>query len=319
MAVTIVEASKHLPPAETLRAALIQVFAPQNAILEAMPFETINGNALKYTIEQALPGVAFRGVNDSYTESTGVINPVTESLMIVGGELDVDNYIIRTMGEDQRASQVSMKLKALAHNVGHRIIKGDSQTDQREFDGLQARLAGAQVINPSTSVTTPVNLSFAVLDEAADAVDNPTHYIMTRQMGRSMSVASRTTGTSGFITFDLNEMGRRVMQYNGIPIIFADRNQDLFATLDNSETDFGGSGAASTSVYCVSFADGGVVGLQDQLPRVTDFGEIQAKPVHRVRVEWYAGMAVMGPRAASRVKGINPLLAILNGKPSAAV
>lgn len=303
MAVTLIEAAKHLPASEEVRAAVIQVFAPQNSILEVLPFETINGNALKYTTEQALPGVAFRGVNEGYTESTGVINPVVESLMIVGGELDVDNYIIRTMGEDQRASQVAMKLKALAHNVGHRVIKGDSQTDAREFDGLQARLTGTQVIAPNTGNTNGA-LSFQKLDELADLVDNPTHYVMTRQLGRAISQASRTTGTAGFVTFDIEELGRRVMRYNGIPLLFADRNQDLFASLDNTEADYANSGNTFTSVYCISFSDGGVVGLQDNLPRVTDFGEIQAKPVHRVRVEWYAGMAAMGPRCAARLKGV---------------
>lgn len=318
MALTLIEAQKKLPPSEELRAATIEVYARQNAILEVLPIQSINGNAYKYNVEQTLPGVAFRGVNEAYTESTGVINPVTESLMIVGGEIDVDNYIIRTMGDDQRAAQAAMKLKSLAHNVGHRLIKGDSQTDQREFDGLQARLVGAQLIQPSATTNAARALSFVALDEAADAVDNPTHYIMTRQLGRLMSAASRTTGTSGFVTFDIEELGRRVMRYNGIPIIFADRNQDLFGTLDNSETSFDGSsgGSVATSVYCVSFTDGGVVGLQDDLPRVTDFGEIQSKPVHRMRMEWYFGLACMGPRCASRIKGVDGTAAVLNTKPA---
>jgi len=302
MALTLVEASKRLPASETLRAATIEVYARQNAILEALPIETINGNALKYNVEQALPGVAFRGVNESYTESTGVINPVTESLMIVGGELDVDNYIIRTMGADQRTAQVSMKLKSLAHNVGHRIIKGDSQTDQREFDGLQARLTGSQIIKPGSGNSGA--LSLEALDEAADAVDNPTHYIMTKTHARLLAAASRATGTTGYVVWNVDDLGRRVMQYNGLPILIADRNADVFSTLDFTESDYANSGSTFASVYCVSFTDGGVVGLQDEMPRVTDFGEIQAKPVHRVRMEWYVGLAAMGPRCASRIRGL---------------
>jgi hypothetical protein len=314
MALTLVEASKRLPASETLRAATIEVYARQNAILEALPIETINGNALKYNVEQALPGVAFRGVNESYTESTGVINPVTESLMIVGGELDVDNYIIRTMGADQRTAQVSMKLKALAHNVGHRIIKGDSQTDQREFDGLQARLTGSQIISPNAANTSGA-LSLEALDEAADAVDNPTHYIMTKAHARLLAAASRTTGTTGYVVWNVDDLGRRVMQYNGLPILIADRNADVFSTLAFDESNYAGSGSTFASVYCVSFTDGGVVGLQDEMPRVTDFGEIQAKPVHRVRMEWYVGLAAMGPRCASRIKGLTTG-AVVNNKPA---
>lgn len=81
----------------------------------------------------------FRGVNEAYTESTGVINPQTEPLVIAGGDLDVDKFIVSTMGIEQRSVQEAMKIKSLALAWTKAFIKGDSVTDNKTFDGLQAR------------------------------------------------------------------------------------------------------------------------------------------------------------------------------------
>src|SRR6185503_4759374 len=104
--------------------AIIELYAMTSDILRVLPFETIAGNALRYNREETLPGIGFRGVNEAYTESTGVINPVAEPLVIAGGDLDVDVFILETMGTDQRAVQEAMKTKALALRWSQAIIKG---------------------------------------------------------------------------------------------------------------------------------------------------------------------------------------------------
>ena len=66
----------------------------------------------------------------------------------------------------------------------------------------------------------------------------------------------------------------------------------------------GDGGADAVSIYCVSFAENGVVGLQNGMMDVVDLGEIDEKPVFRTRVEWYISMAIMRPRAAARLSNI---------------
>src|SRR5689334_13959729 len=124
MALTLVEAAK-LHSGEVQRSAIIELFAMGSDVLRTLPFDTIAGNALRYNREETLPGIGFRGVNEAYTESTGVINPVTEPLVIAGGDLDVDKFIIETMGADQRAVQEAMKSKALSLRWSLAFIKGD--------------------------------------------------------------------------------------------------------------------------------------------------------------------------------------------------
>jgi hypothetical protein len=302
MALTLLEAAKQMR-GEDVRATIIEIFASATDLLSVMPFVDIQGNALRYNTENTLPGVAFRGLNEGYTESTGVINPQVESLTIAGGDLDVDTFITRTMGADQRGAHEAMKLKALSHTWSHKFIKGDSTTSQKEFDGLQKRLTGTQLVsNGSTSGGDP--LSLLNLDAAIDATDSPTHLLMNKTMRRRLTVASRTTTVGGQIDFTVDQFGRRLTMYNGLPILVADGNGDLFATLAFDEAGAGG-GTTATSIYVLSLGDGMLTGLQNGAPDVRDLGELDTKPVARTRIEWYSGMALFHPRAATRLYGIS--------------
>ena len=279
------------------------MFARNSDILETLPFITINGNAYKYNREGSLPGVAFRGVNEAYTASAGVINPITESLVIAGGDLDVDKFIVRTEGQGVRTTHEELKIKALSQAITLNFLKGDNTSDPRQFDGLQPRLVGTQWVTNSVA-DGGAALSLALLDELIDTVDNPTHLIMNRTIQRRLAVAARTYTIGGFITYDLNEFGTRVMTYNGLRILNGYQANLNTAILPFTETTAGGATATATSIYCVNFGPTGVVGLQAGPLDVTDLGEVQSQPVYRTRVEWFVALAVLGGRAAARLSGI---------------
>jgi hypothetical protein len=81
---------------------VIAMFARRQPVAEHVLAHLLQGhpgNAYAYNREGTLPGVAFRGVNESYTESTGIVNPLVEALRIGGGDLDVDIAILKTQGE----------------------------------------------------------------------------------------------------------------------------------------------------------------------------------------------------------------------------
>lgn len=302
MALTLLEAAK-LNAGDVLRSSIIEIYAQSSDVLRTLPFESIAGNALRYNREETLPGVGFRGVNEGYTESVGVLNPLTEPLVIAGGDLDVDKFILDTMGADQRAVHEAMKVKALSLRWTKEFIKGDSQSDPRVFDGLQVRLTGNQIIEAGTTDGGDA-LSLMKLDEAIDAVDSPTHLLMNKTMVRLLSAAARNTAVGGYITYTLDEFGRRVTQYNGIPILVVDYDNAYSQILAFDEVGGTGATATATSIYVVSFGDGSLMGLQNATLDVRDLGELESKPVFRTRVEWYNGIACFKARAAARLRGI---------------
>ena len=304
---TLVEAAKRSQ--NPVQSAIIEMYARNSDILMALPFDGIQGNALRYNREESLPGVGFRGVNEAYSESTGILNPVTEPLVIAGGDLDVDMFILQTMGMDHRAVQESMKVKALSLSWSSQFIKGDSADDPRGFDGLQTRITGNQLIWNDTG--DGAALSLANLDEMIDAVDNPTHLIMNKTMRRRLTQAARDTDVGGFISWDVDAFGRKIAQYNDLPILIADYDNEGDAILPFDEVSDGGGTAQNTSIYCVSFGTGMLSGIQNSEMDVRDLGELETKPAMRTRIEWYAGIACYHGRAAARIGGIRDLAVVV--------
>lgn len=302
-AVTLLQASEMaLGNDEVKRAAIIELFAKPD-ILSVIPFLDIQGGAYTYITEGQLPGVAFRGINESYTSNTGIINPQVERLRIVGGELDVDKALLKTHGAGIRTSQERMKVKALSLYLAGKIINGDSETDPREFDGLRKRITGSQLF-PAGNTANGDALSLQVLDNAIDAVDGATHLIMSKKMRNLLSNATTNTSVTGFVTWSKNEFGQRIAYYNDLPILIVDYDDQNNQVIDFNEACPGGGTATGTSIYVVNIGDEGVLGVQNGVMEVTDLGEIDAAPVLRTRLEWLVSLAVLSGRAAARVWGI---------------
>ena len=303
MALTLVEAAK-LETGDVVRQAIIELYAGSSDILMNLPFDDIPGNAMKYNREESLPGVGFRGVNESYTPSTGILNPLTEALVIAGGDLDVDKFIVDTMGMGQRSTHEAMKVRALSLAWTKKFIKGDNQADAREFDGLQVRITGNQKIAAGTTDGGDA-LSLQVLDQAIDQTLNPTHLLMSKAMRRRLSQAARATAVGGYITTTKDEFGRPVMAYNDLPIMTVDLDNTQTAILGfNEATNHATATPTGTSIYVLSMGEGSIQGLQNGGIDVRDLGELQTAPLYRTRVEWYNGFAVYNGRAATRIWSI---------------
>jgi len=304
---TLVEAAK-LGNGTEKQNAIIELYAGSSAILANLPFKSINGNALKYNREANYPGVGFRGVNEAYTASVGVLNPITESLVITGGDLDVDKFIVDTEAAGIRGVHEAMKTRALSLAWTNKFINGDTANDVREFDGLKTRTTGAQIIDAG-STAGGAALSLAKLDQAIDQCLNPTHIICNKAMARRLAQAARLYTVGGYIQFDLDAFGKRAMFYNGLPIVTVDLDNNGSAILPFTEAATSG-GSTACSMYIVSMGPEGLIGLQNGGINVRDLGELNDQPILRTRVEWYTGLAVYNGRAVVRINHIGDLAVV---------
>ena len=279
---------------------VVEVFARENPILEAMPFMNIAGNAYKYNVEDSLPGIAFRDFNESYSESTGAVNPQTENLTIIGGDSDYDRALIAMQagGDDARAVHDAMKAKALTRKWLSTFFDGDSGSNPKEFDGLKVRLTGDQVVEAGSD---GADLDLDMLDQLVDAVvGEPTMLVMNKNARRKVrSLARNTTALS--VTRDF--FGREVDAYAGVPIRVVEDDANGDPLIPNTETM--GSNTSTTSIYCLNFGPDSFHGIQTAPMDVRDLGEIESKPAYRTRIEWYSGLVLKHPRAAARLKGVN--------------
>ncbi len=276
---TLTEASKLIQ--NPLQRGVVETFARTSPVLERLPFMDVNGNAYSYNIEKTLPGIAFRDYNESYTESTGVVNPHTEKLFILGGLSSVDRALVKTQGSvnNIRAIHDSMKAKAAALTFTKTFFKGDNGTNATEFDGLEERITGDQLLTGE--------LTLAKLDELIDAVVGaPTALFMNKATRRNVNALMRAAGQATEVVSDA--FGRQIPAYAGLPIGVIEEDKDGNAILADGE------------VYALRFGiQEFVSGLQAGGMEVIDLGLNRTQ--YETLIEWICGIAVFHPKAAARL------------------
>ncbi|MGW2591660.1 major capsid protein [Streptomyces sp. NPDC001515] len=308
---TLVEAAKLSQ--DDLQKGVLETFVQESSVLDRIPLLPINGNAYAYNEEKTLPGVAFRAVNEGYAGSTGTVNPKSEKLVILGGDADVDRFIVQTRGNlnDQRAIQTRMKVKAASYKFQDHFINGDVAVEPKGFDGLKKRLTGNQVFPAGTNGLGPVaggHDFFDALDDLISRVPglnggNGALYTNSKIIAKIKSSARRLGGYE-MVRDALTQ--KMVATYNGIPLL------DIGQTAAGDDiipmTEAQGTSSAAGSIYAVKFGsaegDQAVTGLTNGGVQVRDLGELDTLPVYRTRLEFYCGLAIFGGKGAARLTGV---------------
>jgi hypothetical protein len=314
MAQTLVEAAKL--STNDLQRGVVETFIIESVVLDRLPLLTIEGNAYAYNEEATLPGIEFRAVNSAYTESTGTVNQKTESLVILGGDADVDTFIVKTRGNlnDQRALQTRGKVKAATFKFQDAFINGDTAVDANSFDGLKKRLTGGQVIAAATNGLAVLGADDTARHAFLDQLDaliaaatfngqmpdalymNSSIRAKLRSSARRLTIYDQTT----------DSFGKKIDLYQGIPLLDIGTTAAGVQIIPQTETQ--GSSSIASSIYAVRFgrdeSDAGVTGLTNGGVDVRDLGEIDAKPVWRTRIEFFCGLGVFGGKAAARLTGV---------------
>jgi hypothetical protein len=301
MSLTLLEAAKLVQ--DPLKRGVIEIFPRVSPVLERLPFFNVNGQAYKYNQEETLPGIAFRGINESYNESTGIVNPQVEALYVLGGISSVDRALVKTQGNvnNLRAVYDSMKAKAAALEYTKKFFKGDNSSDPNEFDGLENRLTGDQVIDQG-STSGGDALTLDKIDELLDAVQGGADVLfMNKTLRRKVNSLVRAAGQAVETVSDV--FGRQLMAYAGVPIAVVEQDKDGNEILLFTEDNPGGGTAASSSIYAVRFGVAEYVsGLQAGDMDVEDLG--LNRTMYETLIEWICGLGVFHPKAAARLQGI---------------
>lgn len=305
---TLLEACKHSKV--ELEAFVTKIIVESSPILEDLPMKTIIGPALRYHRETALGSIDFRGVGGSYTPDTGVINPLFEALVIMGGEVFIDNFDIKTMQNllDLKMEKYRMKARKAGIVFSETFFEGDTAVNPFQFDGLRKRLTGTQLQLAGADGAT---LTLAMIDELLDSVigENSQKVLYMNGTVRRYITALIRLQTGAFhIDTKQDAFGRQQKAYDGAALRVVRREDDGSTILDFDE--YPGAGASDTaSIYCVRYGTEYVHGIQNSsLPSVKDFGETEARPGHLGRIEWFPGLVLKHPRCAARLYGVNETL-----------
>lgn len=284
-------------------------------VLNRTPFEDVQGGAFTYNQEATLPAAAFRAVNAGYTESTGTFATATESLVILGGEYVVDRFLERTRSGgigSLVAEQRDMKARSVAAKYGDAFFNGDTAVDANSFNGLKKRLTGAQVIssgangaaiNTDTATRTAF---FNRLDELVGSVPGASAIYANRQVISQIRIAFRNATIQNMTEDTLTGRPVEVPTWQGVPILDAGNKADQTQILPQTET--AGTSTDTSSIYVVRYTDSlgeqGVVGLTNGGLQVDPPVQLETKPAYMGRIEFYTGLALLGPNPAARLAGV---------------
>jgi len=303
-AITLIEYAKGIDN-DFLR-SVVETFASGSPVLGKLAFMDVKGGAIEYLQEDTLPGIAFRNVNATYTAGSGVINPLTEKVKILGGTIETDIALIRRFGDDRRKLDIEQKVKAAARYFDAMFIDGDESTYPAQFYGLNKRLTGNQLLYADGAGSAGAVLSENIIDRLIDAVDEkPDLLLMGKAMYRQLKNLFKGSTIFGFT--DPNYFGTRVPTFDGIEIGILDKDNLNNVILDIDETV--GSDTCG-SIYALKFGENRLVGIQTAAPDAKDLGELSATKL-TYRFDWDVGIALFHPRCAARMAGIKKASGVL--------
>ncbi len=295
MAMTLAEAAKLSN--DMLLVGVIETIIKESPILQVLPFIEIVGNGLTYNQEATAPTATFYDVGDVWTESTPTFEQKTAQLKILGGDADIDNFLLATRSnvQDLEAAVVQLKAKAVRHLFEDTFINGDSSLNPKAFDGIDKLCEPSQTISMGPNGGT---LTLEKLDELIDLIKGgkPDMLLMSKRSRRILNRLARQSGA--FLETDRNEFGQMVQFYDGIPIGICDYISDNQTV---------GSSNDCSTIYAVQFGEGGVAGLTApgglQVERV---GSLESKDATRIRIKWYAAVALFNKVKLAKLIGVRP-------------
>ena len=279
-----------------LVSGVIDEIIERDDLFSILPFVGVNNKAYLYNREKTLGGADFLDPNDKVNESGATFEEVVAKLRILAGDVDVDKFLSRTMGDsnDQMAIQIAKKAKSVARKFHQTLATGDIAKDAKSFDGLPKLVTAGQTIDGGSNA-----LTLTMLDELLDAVPlGADAIVMRRGTIRAYRALLRATYGTDAVMQQLENFGRPMLTHNGVPIIM---NEFMSGTE-------GASDAAGCSIYAVRMneVDGlhGLYGGGNAGIDIENIGTVQDKDATRIRLKWYCGLALKSTKSIARLKGI---------------
>lgn len=288
---------------DPMRQGIVDLLWQSSRVMRHLNFIRQPGLTYPYSQRSALPGVAFRGLNEDYTPSAGVVNPAVERLAVMGGSIKTDHIAIDTKGDAARTNEIAAKMEAAAKFFDKNFFNGDMTQDVKGFDGLKRRIKGNQLIKQATNGAVVTTDKVVQLQDLVEGPNSEKILFMNQTNRRNLiNAALNNINAKMLVEFDAS---RGVYRFNGslIEEVFYDEAEQPI--LDFNETT--GSSSNCSSIYCVRFGgqvdERGVQGISGLREDITHRGPIMHGTYVEDVVEMAAGIGLFSGHCAARLEG----------------
>lgn len=304
MALTLTEGNKY--STTELDRVVIDLLVKDSRVLELLPFEALLGNSLTYDMITTRSGAQFYDVGDVWVESTPTITQDTVVLKRLGGDADIDNFLLETRSNkiDLKSTVLADKVKAAQEKFCDTFWYG-TWIDAKGFEGL-SELMTSTTYNTTVMAAdaTGAACTIAKLREMIDLIHGykPKHMFMTKKMVRVISKYLDSVGQH--FQRGVDEFGRSVQKFDALEIV-ADEHLLDTETTNSSGIPTSETGALKSSIWVLSFAPQAVCGVQGKSGvKTVPVGELETKDANRYRIKWYCGLKYENLRSSSHLTNI---------------
>jgi len=320
MAISLVDVMKQT--SAPMQKGFISDLLRYSDILSVVKFDTVKGLQVAGKRWQTLSGAAFRKLNGGYTEGTGTIEEVAETLTMLGGDVKVDVVFdkIDSGGvEPPLVTQMKMKAKAVAFGFNYYFINGDQGVDPDGFEGLKKRVSNMpsrmtlwqDASSNGTGASLKVKANSANMNQFLDALHSANKFVggataifcnenTLIQYGSVM----RNLG----LPYDLlNLYDKKFDQFQNVPIIDVGLKGDKSTEIITNTEPVASND--STSMYFVRMdSDDGLRGIQLQGRDLNPYdpvngNESESGPQYLRRIDWGVGLFNLSQYSIARVCG----------------
>lgn len=257
----------------TLERGSVLSMATATPIVEAMPFIQIRGNAYYYAVVDTLLPTEHRELGEDVTASELQSTKVTKSLVILTNSVKTD----RALGVMSDITDIKAEGQHLAMVSSGKALEKKVIAELKDM--LTKDIAGKKLTG---------ELTIDLVDDALDAVPNANLIFVSNKSHRALKKLFKA---EGYTPVQIEAFGRRVVSYNGVPIVVS---QDL----------------ADNEILVVKFAEDGVHGITNGGLRVYEkelgvfhvadtelLYNIVAKVKHSFSLVEFTGGAVLSAKA----------------------
>ena len=306
MALTLAQGNEY--STTEMQRAVIDRLVKDSEILQRLPFVAILGNSLTYDTITTDAGADFYSVGDTWTESTPDVTQATAALKILGGDADVDNFLLKTRSNkiDLQGTVLGNKVKAVQYKFLDTLYYGNATTNTKEFNGLQLLLASTtyNTVQSATANGDGAAATIAKMRQTKDLITGwkPDVMAMSKTMRRLLSTYLDSVGSA--FPRGVDRFGNQVEMFDNTPIIVDDHILNTESTTDlgvyeSSTTD------DQTTIYFLTFDEMACCGIHSgDGVQVEEIGNLETKDAKRWRVKWYPSMMFQDLRSCSKYIGI---------------
>ena len=290
-----------------MQRAVIDRLVKDSDVLARLGFVTVLGNSLTYDTITTDASAAFYAVGDTWTESTVDVTQATAALKVLGGDADVDNFLLKTRSNkiDLQGTVLSNKVKVVQYKFLDGFYYG-TEFDANGFSGLH-QLMTSTTYNTVQAATADVNGAAATIANMRKAKDlitgwKPDLMLMSKTMRRLLSTYLDSVGSA--FPRGVDRFGNQVEMFDNCPISVDDHILNTESTHTDG-TFLTHSADDQTTIFFLSFDEMACCGIHSgDGVQVEEIGNLETKDARRWRVKWYVSMMLQDLRSCSKYCGI---------------